>query len=160
GGSTVERYQYLRCNRSKKHSTRPNQKLIQIVENFVQSLIDKLPEALRFLPYGFDIALLEDGSLQVIESNPGGNSSFLEENPESLKILDNYLGRYPCLIKYGAIKLLSPKGQMLWLRKMFEELGMNTARDYHGMEFKSDDIIDAEYPHMPEIIKDCEKLLL
>ncbi len=161
-GSTIDRYGYQTNPRQAK-PTKPQKKIneaeVKAAEKFVQSIIDKLPDALRFLPYGFDIALLEDGSLQVIESNPGGNCSFLEENDDSVDALDHYLSHYPNLIKEGQIKLLSPRGQMLWIRKTFKELGMDPARDYPGMHFEEDNLIDPEYVPIADPTGVCEKLL-
>ncbi len=156
-GSTIDRYAYKK-NPEDKSDITPEQ--ISGAEAFAQNLIDELPDAMRFLPYGFDVALIENGTWKLIETNPGGNSSFLEENTASIEALDEYLGRYPDLVDRGKIKLLTPEEQISWLKKEFADLRINPVTLYTGMTFTPNDIIDPLYPRvaLPKTI--CERLLL
>lgn len=160
-GSTIDRYSY-RDKKYRRTTQTLDPTLVERIEAFTQNILDALPEALRYLPYGFDIALLENGEFKMIESNPGGNSSFLEENPASMAALNAYLKKYPKLIESGAIKLLTAEEQMRWIKSELADLGLDAAKHYPGIALTDNDVRDAQYP--PVVLRgkrgaECERWL-
>jgi hypothetical protein len=149
-GTTIDRYFYMYKYKfnglSMKDYVPPSKSVIAQVENFVQSFVDKLPEELKTMPFGMDIALLEDGSFKMIESNPGGNSNFLfEEEDESVKVLGEYLENYPKLVSQGLIhEGMSAQEQMKYLKSFFKKHNI-TQKFYPNMKFLSDRIEDPEF---------------
>jgi hypothetical protein len=161
-GSTVDRYAYQDELDGKAPRPKLESRIMRDGERFAQSVIDRLPEELRILPYGLDVALLEDGSWTVIETNPGGNSGFLEENPATSKMLVEYLESYPKYSKFFR-GIMKPEQQMKWINQHLKEFGMPAKVFYPGYEFKKDDIDDSEFKPVnidDQLIKRaCEELL-
>jgi len=143
-GSTVERYAYLNDK-----NLEPSSGEVRMAEEFVRSVLRKLPSPLQAMPFGFDVALLDDGSWAVIETNAGGNSSFLDENAASSRALVEYLKSYPEKFKNGEVRTLSPEEQMQWIKNKFKKLGINPKLEYPGMKFYRDHIDDPEFPEKP-----------
>jgi len=147
-GSTLDRYayKYLTTGRAKEYKAPPKKQFTD-VEKFAQNILDRLPENLRGMPMGMDVAILTDGSMILIESNPGGNSNFLyEEFYESVKAMTRYLNNYPDLVKAGKIPAgLTPEEQMKWLDKHFKSWQVKPAELYPGMKFLPDRIEDKEF---------------
>lgn len=144
-GSTIDRWSYLA---GPGISRPPTTDQLRKVEAFAQSIIHKLPEELRGTPFGMDVALLRDGSVRLIESNPGGNSNFIaEENKESVAALDAFLKTVPKLTKQGQIHTgLSDLAQIRYLRLKFAKWGIDSSRHYRNMRFLADRIDDPEMP--------------
>lgn len=130
-GSTIPRYQYSYPD-SDEYLKDPN---IKKVEIFTQQAVDQLPKELRNMTFGMDIALLKDGSIKMIESNPQGNSGFLAYDKRSIKALDKFLQRYPQMVKDGIINQGMTTGrQVSWIRAFVEdELSL---------------VLESEYPHL------------
>ena len=116
--------------------------LIAGVEKYAQDMLSKLPPELRAMPYALDIAQTEEGDWVVIETNPGGNSSFLEENPESSKALVRHLKKYETP-KEG---LLTGAQQMDWIQARLKEFGLKGSEMYPGIELAADSFNDSAYP--------------
>ncbi|MBU6376633.1 MAG: amidoligase family protein, partial [Bdellovibrionales bacterium] len=78
GGSTVDRFKYMyeigADGLKMKDYRAPSAEDFKKVEAFAQKAVNRLPPELRGMPYGMDIAILENGKMAMIESNPGGNS--------------------------------------------------------------------------------------
>ena len=158
-GSTIDRYAYKAAKDPSIKPLKITHEQITGAEAFAQQLIDDLPEALRILPYALDVTLIENGTWKLIETNPGGNSSFLEENEASMAAFDQYLGRYPDLVDAGKIKLMTPEAQIQWLKKEFADLKIDAVKLFPDMTFTHNDIIDPAYPRvsLPKTV--CERLL-
>lgn len=140
-GSTLARYAYLGENQEEV-----SQEEIRDAEAFVQGVLERLPQALRLLPYGFDAAHLEDGRWVILESNAGGNSSFLHENKASSDALEDYLRALAGGV-YRAIGLaLSPHRQIRWIGAHIRAFQLDPARHFEGLQFTRDDILDPDYP--------------
>lgn len=137
-GSTVARYAYLKKNK-KANPWEPV--LINQAEAFAQKVIDRLPPELRAMPYGFDVALTKQGDWVLIETNPGGNSSFLEENPRSSRALLEYLRNY----RPPTEGLLSQKEQMDWIRGNLARYGLDARQMYPGIELTADAFVDSSF---------------
>ncbi|NDD90940.1 hypothetical protein EBZ37_02485, partial [bacterium] len=154
-GSTVDRFKYMyeigADGLKMKDYQAPSSEDFKKVEAFAQQAIDKLPPQLRGMPYGMDIAILEDGKVAMIESNPGGNSNFLfEEDKASVEALGKFLEKYPDAAKSGEIPKavadgMDPKAQMEYLKKFFSEHGIDPARQYPGVRFLADRLDDPEF---------------
>jgi hypothetical protein len=151
GKSTIDRwwYTYFYGNKMDEY-IEPTKQQIRMVEEFAQNAVNKLPEQLRNMTFGMDIALLKNGGAVMIESNPGGNSNFLfEEERESVLALRKRLEKFPELVKSGRINLgLSPREQMSYLRKQLDKWGVSIQRTYPGMKFMEDRIIDKEFTEL------------
>jgi len=156
GGSTLDRWWYLYHygldNHKKKDYQAPPQEFFERVEKFAQEMVNQLPPELRGTPFGMDIAVLEDGTVKMIESNPGGNSNFLfEEERESILALMEYLHSFPSLAKEGKVHLgLSSFDQMAFLMGRFKKWGVDPGSHYPGMEFLDDRIRDRELVQIAE----------
>ncbi|MEK6555325.1 MAG: amidoligase family protein [Bdellovibrionota bacterium] len=161
-GSTVDRYAYQDEMEGKAPRPKLASRLMRDGERFAQSVLDRFPPELKIMPFAFDVALLEDGSWTIIETNPGGNSGFLEENPATSKMLVEYLESYPQLSKYFK-GVLTAEQQMRWINKHLEEFGMPVKAFYPGYDFKKDEIVDKEFKPVTidsKVIKaGCEELL-
>ena len=127
-GSTIPRYQYSYPD-SDEYLNNPN---IKRVEAFTQEVIDKLPIELRSMTFGMDIALLKDGSIKMIESNPQGNSGFLAYDKRSIKALDKFLEKYPEMVRSGLVGSgMNPRQQVQWIYGFIEnELKLNFEDEY------------------------------
>lgn len=137
-GTTIPRYQYEYPD-SDDWMNDPN---IKRVEEFAQSVVDKLPPELRGMTFGMDIAALEDGSVRMIESNAQGNSGFLAYDVRSVKELDKFLLKYPRLVEEGEISLgMSREDQVKYIRKFIEsELNLDLDSHYPHLVFKNDGV--------------------
>lgn len=149
---TVDRYYYL----SKKDmtargvATKIEDSVKDRIENWVQEKIDRLPSRLRGIPFGIDVAILKDGGIVMIESNPGGNSGFLAERPESIQGLNEFLRRYPeLIIRNPDLSGLSPVEQMGFVRDFFKRHAIDPAVVYPGVKFTDDHVEDRVYQRKP-----------
>ena len=125
-GSTIPRYQYEYPEESGKVD--PN---IARIEARVQEIMDDLPEELRYMTFGMDIALTKDGQIRMIESNPQGNSGFLAYDKRSVKALDKFLLSYPQLVKDGEVGLgMAPEEQVKWVADFMKSIGVDFKKDY------------------------------
>ncbi len=97
--STVDRYAHtwVKTEMQLPHTTPPE--TIARIEAYVQGLLDKLPPELRGTGFAFDIALLKDGSLTVIESNAGPESGYLIDYHFGVQALDLFLRDFEKLTK-------------------------------------------------------------
>ncbi len=137
-GTTIPRYQYEYPD-SDEWMNDPN---IKRVEEFAQSVVDKLPPELKGMTFGMDIAALEDGSVRMIESNAQGNSGFLAYDVRSVKELDKFLLKYPRLVEEGEISLgMSREDQVKYIHKFIEgELNLDLDSHYPHLVFKQDGV--------------------
>jgi hypothetical protein len=139
-GATIDRYAYM--NRKAKP---PSTSEVHAIEEFTQAVLDRLPAEMKVLPYGFDIARLKTGGFSVIETNPGGNSSFLEESVASVKAFEKALLDYRAEAQAGRLKRMSAQEEMAWLKKQFSEFKISPKKSYPGMLFTSMGIFDPDY---------------
>lgn len=139
-GATIDRYAYMN-----KRAKPPTAAEISAIDEFTQRFIDSLPEEMRVLPYGLDIARLKTGGFKIVETNPGGNSSFLEESVPSVKAFESALEQYRLAAVNGELKRLTPRQEMTWLKSNFKRLGISPEKDYPGMIFSGEGIFDPEY---------------
>lgn len=140
-GATIDRYAYM-----KKNAKPPTAGELATVEEYTQKILDGLPEELKVLPYGFDVARLKTGGFKIIETNPGGNSSFLEESVPSVKEFEKALMDYRAVANEQGLKRLTPREEMSWLKEQFRRFKINPLKDYPGMLFMDNGIYDPEYP--------------
>ncbi len=127
GESTVPRYQYEIPETDEWR----DENEIRRVEGFTQRLLDKLPAELRATPFAFDIAVLEDGSLRMIESNPMSNSGFLIYDKRGVKALNKFLLRLPDLLKRGELSEgLSQSSQIEFVKKFTSKHRLNVPERY------------------------------
>lgn len=173
-GTTIDRYAYkaeLEGDDSIKAPSR-SQKLA--AEKFANSLLKSLPKELRETPFALDIAELADGSHVLIESNPGGNSSFLYNEPsatESIVAIGKFLEEYPDRLKRGDFtEGLSLKKQKQLIQTFFAKWKMNPEDHFSGVKFL-DTRVELDYypkrklnpkrwkiPHR-KFTKNCARLL-
>lgn len=139
-GATIDRYAYM-----EKKAKPPTASEIAVVEDYTQKMLDGLPEELKVLPYGLDVARLKKGGFMLIETNPGGNSSFLEESVPSVKLFEKALMDYRAVANEQGLKRLTPREEMTWLKEQFLEFKISPVKDYPGMLFTSAGIQDPEY---------------
>lgn len=139
--STIPRYAYLRKNKKPVHPIFTKQ-----AESFAQNVVNQLPTELKVLPYGFDVALTVQGDWVLIETNPGGNSSFLEENASSRNALNEYLKTYQA----PSEGLLSLKNQSKWIEKHLKEFGLKAEKMYPGVNLGNGVFEDAVFSRTSE----------
>jgi len=139
-GSTIPRYQY-EYPKDDAWLKDPN---IQRVEEFAQSTVDRLPENLRGMTLGMDVAVLSDGSIKMIESNPQGNSGFLSNDKRSIKALDKFLKKFPEMVKNNEISLgMKTEEQLNWAHEFIEkELGLDFNLHYPHLNWGDKNIIN------------------
>jgi len=153
-GSTLDRWYYTYAygtqGKTLADYVPPPRGMVSKVEAFTQAILDKLPENLRGIPFGFDIAVLKDGSMRMIESNAGGNSNFLfEEEKESVHALEKFLKRYPKLVQQGKVPTgLTLEEQMGYLDQKFAQWEISTVEQYPGMKFLEDRIEDPDFTRL------------
>lgn len=137
-GTTIPRYQYEYPD-NEDWLKDPN---IKRVEEFAQSIVDRLPPELKGMTFGMDIAALEDGSVRMIESNAQGNSGFLAYDVRSVKELDKFLLKYPRLVEEGEISLgMSREDQVKYIHNFIEgELHLDLDTHYPHLVFKNDGV--------------------
>jgi len=147
GKSTIERFYYEPSNKEEDHDYRTSAELIKNAEKFAQTILDQLPSRLRSTPMSMDVAILRNGRWVMIESNMGGNSSFLfEENPESIRTLTSYLRQYIQRIKSGQIpEVMSNQEQMEFIEQKFKQWKIDVSSQFPGFRFLKDRIEDSEY---------------
>lgn len=89
------------------------------------------------MSFGMDVVILEGGSLRLIESNPQGNSGFLATDYRSHKLFQDFLNRYPEMLKNGDVSLgMNVDDQLAFLKKLLvRELKMDLDRDFPHLEF-------------------------
>jgi len=151
--STIPRYQYEYPN-DDSWLQDPN---IKRVEAFTQEVVDSLPPEFRGMTFGMDIAVLKDGSIKMIESNPQGNSGFLAYDKRSVKALDKFLSKYPEMVRQGKVNQgLEPIDQLEWMRKFVEtDLKMNLEMSYPHMTFLNNKVVPTK-----SYGRSCRALLL
>jgi hypothetical protein len=112
------------------------------VNNFAQSIVDKLPPELRETNFGFDIALLKNGHCIAIESNAGSESGFLINQDTSVEALNQYLERYPSMKSNKEIRAegLSSEEQMKYLNERFKAWGIDVRAQYPNYEMNSSEV--------------------
>ncbi len=99
-GSTVPRYNY----KIPLPLQQPvDQAEVLRVEAFAQSLLDALPAQLKVTPFALDVAVLTNGQIILIESNPGPNSGFLAEDDPGVKALNLELAKWPERLNKGIV---------------------------------------------------------
>lgn len=152
-GSTIPRYQYEYPDDDSWLSD-PN---IKRVESYAQDALDQLPAELRGMTFGMDIAVLRDGSIKMIESNPQGNSGFLAYDKRSVKALDKFLMSYPQMVKSGEVQLgMEPVNQLRWARTFIEgELKMDVEVHYPHLTFLNNKVV-----YTKRYGRSCRALLL
>ena len=135
-GTTIPRYQYEYPD-SDEWMNDPN---IKKVEKYAQEVIDKLPDDLKGMTFGMDIAALEDGTVRMIESNAQGNSGFLAYDVRSVKELDKFLLKYPRLVREGEISLgMEREKQVKYIKNLIEdELHLDFDKHYPHLVLKKD----------------------
>jgi hypothetical protein len=148
-GSTVDRWKYIYQEQGRLDKYKaPTDKMVQEVEGFANDLVKHLDPALRGIPFGMDIAVLKNGLMTMIESNPGGNSGFLFEEGgiESAKALRKRMEEYPEMLRKGEVSEgLTATEQMQFLETHFAKWGVDKSKIYSGMSFLSDHIDDPDY---------------
>ena len=130
-GATVDRYAWNRKQNGEAVEETPPE-LIERLETWTQEQADKLPPEHRNLNWAFDVALLEDGRIVAIETNPGPCSGFLlwDEFPNSFKKLNAFLRDYYVQAKAKLINFrgLRVKDQVAYVRELFHLNGMDTMK--------------------------------
>lgn len=145
--STIDRYAYKNGYDTKKSKVTAAD--VEKVEKFTQDLVNKLPPELRATPWAFDIALNKDGTIGVVESNPGSNSNFLYEEDwkPSVSALTKRLDEIPAEIQAGKIHPgLSTEQQMSFLEQKFKDWKIDPAEQYKGFSFSPAGLKDTEFP--------------
>lgn len=138
-GTTIPRYQYEYPDNDDWMND-PN---IKRVEEFAQEVIDRLPEELRGMTFGMDIAVLEDSTVRMIESNAQGNSGFLAYDVRSVKELDKFLLKYPKLVQDGEISLgMTREDQIKFIKQFIEDdLNLDLRTHYPHLIFNPDGVV-------------------
>lgn len=126
GDSTIPRYQYdIPASEDWRDAEE-----IKKVEAFVRQTLEKLPLKLRATPFAFDIAVLQDGSLRLIESNPLSNSGFLAFDKRGVKALNKFLIRFPEMLEKGEVSEgYTPVEQKLFIETFNWRHGLNLSLD-------------------------------
>gem|GEM_PF-1258172 len=152
-GSTIPRYQYEYPDNDNWQND-PN---IKRVESYAQDALDKLPPELRGMTFGMDVAVLKDGTIKMIESNPQGNSGFLAYDKRSVKALDKFLIKYPEMVKSGKVQLgMEPVNQIKWMKTFIEgELKMDMEVHYPHLTFLNTKVV-----YTKRYGRSCRALLL
>jgi hypothetical protein len=159
-GSTVERYAYKDPNETVFVK---NVEEAALVEKAIQAYVNKVPWELRGLPMGLDAAVLTDGTVRIIETNPQGNSGFLMDEPQSTKALNRFLKNYPDLVKKGEVPLgLTPPDQMKFIAKFLKEIGVTPAVHYPYYHFTSDGLVEKidEVAPSPSVGGSCKDIFV
>ena len=121
-GTTVDRYAYMKRS---SDSGIPSKEISDRVEKFTQQIVDTLPKEFQRMTFAFDIALLEDGSMTMIESNPGGNSGFLAQSQDSIHALNRRLSDLAIEMRESDFNTgLTPRSQMKWLKEKVLSWGL------------------------------------
>ncbi len=151
GQSTQDRfaYEYMHEINGKKRADYivPANWKFAAAEKFAQKIVDRLPPEFRSMTFGTDIAILKNGKVVMIESNPGANSNFLyEEEAPSVKLLRERLDKVPEEIRSGKINLgLSPREQMEFLKAKFSEWKVDPSKQYPKIIFSEEEMLDPEF---------------
>ncbi len=151
-GTTLDRYAYLQSEKGEMALKRGSfnislsqDETLTRVENFAQEIIDRLPSNLKTTPFALDVAVLRDGSLTLIESNPGGNSGFLAYEDNSVKVLNDFLKNYPELERTGQVnKGMSDLEQLRFIKNSLKEWNINQL-DIPDMVFLDNIITDKDF---------------
>ncbi len=171
-GATVDRYAYDRKTRGEAISLTPaevkrQRALIKRLESWVQAQADMLPAEQRNLNWAFDVALLKDGRIVAIETNPGPCSGFLlwDEFPNSFRKLNAFLRDY---YKRASANLFDFRGlrtaaQLAYIRGLFASTGMDTIKrpnvykiTANGLELKFPRVIvDPKFEMPPASEGEC-----
>lgn len=106
------------------------------VRDAVKAWIARLPSELRVTPFGMDVATTADGRIVLIESNAGGNSGFLENDPRSMKSLNKALRRFPQRLATGEVSIgLSPNQQMTMIHQILKQTNMTLKQNFSYLNF-------------------------
>ncbi len=157
-GSTIDRYSYKNPDTSKLVEN-PEEALR--VEKTVQKFIDQIPWELRGFPMGLDAAVLSDGTIKIIETNPQGNSGFLMYQPESIRALNRFLKSYPQLLAEGRIPTgLTATQQLDFINDFLKEIGIDPKIHFKELDWWSNGVKDpvAESRTVPEGPVACKNI--
>jgi len=145
--TTVDRYGHKVWKTEQQLPTFTDPKIIKKIETYTQGLLDRLPPELRGTPFAFDIALLKDGSMTVIEGNAGPESGYFVDFRFSVKAMNNFLRQYPQLARDGKIVTsgMSPKQMHDYLNNLFQEWKINP--ETHWPHLKINRHWDPAHPH-------------
>lgn len=166
GVSTTDRYKYTYelSNRLNEYKA-PPASYFKKAEDFARLAVSQLPPEFRSMTFGMDVAVLTNGQVVMIESNPGANSTFLyEEKPETILLLKKAMEEFPAKVKKGLVHPgLTARQQMDYLKRQFAIWNVNVKTQYTGMTFETDKIVDSYYeqiPHPARKIKtlSCQKV--
>lgn len=152
GEATNDRYQYLQENRMtfwdpvtpSKSETNEARALRERVENFAQSLFDRLPPSLRASSAGMDIAITKSGQLFLIEANRGPKSGYFAFRPASRRALESRI-----LADYQAERAgsraadqgLTPGQQIHAAEAMLRSFELDLKRTFPGFTITENDLL-------------------
>jgi hypothetical protein len=140
-GTTIDRYNWLLKARGQPYTDSAPEVFVKI-DNWVQSVMDRLPIELRGLSGGFDAAFLKDGGVGLIEANLGTESSSLGDEPHTVTVLNDVLKNFQALEANGEVvgKGLSNIEQMKFIFQKFKKWGIDVGVQYRGDHFYNDRI--------------------
>jgi hypothetical protein len=140
-GATVDRHNWYLESKGLPFTVSAPE-LIDRIEAYTQTIVDKLPPSLRETNFAFDIALLKNNQFVVIESNAGSESGFLANQAQSTLKLNEFLNQYPELKSKGQVRGygMSPEAQMSYLRTQFREWGVDVHTQYPQYQFTDTEV--------------------
>jgi hypothetical protein len=140
-GATIDRHNWLLKLKGLPYEV-SSADLIERIEQYTQSVVDKLPPDLKEMDFAFDIALLKDGKFIAIESNAGSECGFLQNQDTSVAALNELLRKYPEMKSSGMVKArgMSGENQMRYLRERFKLWNIDPAVHYPSYRFADSEV--------------------
>jgi hypothetical protein len=147
-GATIDRHHYFKTEilgQSIAPDTRVD--IIQKIDAATQAFVDRLPPRFRQTNFAIDAALLKNGEVVFIETNPGSESGYLIDENSSVELLNQRLRTMAAEADEWMQAGYLPHEEMTYLGVAFDRWRLvDQDRRYRGYRFEQDRLLTEARP--------------